>query len=73
MAEIIPFPLARRRKLIARLRQSKPGEFRYYVRQQVGSLRKAGISEDEIERQLRTVFCAVRLSGPVSHVPGGAA
>jgi hypothetical protein len=73
-AVVIPFPLVRRKRLIARLRRSKPGEFRHYVDQQVSMLRRAGIAEDEIDRQLRALFCAVQFGMPnCSHTPGGAA
>jgi hypothetical protein len=72
-ADIIAFPLVRRRRLIARLRQSKPGEFRYYLRQQIGMLRRAGIPEDEIDRQVRAAICAAQVGGPRTHIPGGVA
>jgi hypothetical protein len=69
MAEIVPFPLVRRRRLIGRLRRSRPGEFQHYIRQQVRMLRRAGIPEEEIDRQLRAVWCAVQLGG--GNVPFG--
>jgi hypothetical protein len=75
MADIVPFPLIRRRRLIARLRQSKPGELRHYLRVQARMLERAGIDGDEIAAQLRALCVAVQCGGNPhrSHTPGGAA
>ena len=54
-AEVIPFPLVRRRRLVARLRQSKPGQFQHYIEKQARMLQRAGIVDDEIERQLQAL------------------
>ncbi len=69
MAKIVPFPLVRRRRLIARLRKSKPGEQRHYLRVQARMLEQAGISEDEILRQLRALWAAAQC-GPTNRTGG---
>jgi hypothetical protein len=69
-AIIVAFPLVRRCRWIARLRQSKPGEFRHYLRMQVRMLERAGISEEEIAHQLRAVIAAAQLGGPPNRTGG---
>ena len=71
-AKVLPFPPVRRQRLIARLRRSKPGEYRNCLRLQARMLQRAGISEEEICRQLRSVIAAAQY-GMLAGRTGGAA
>jgi len=69
MGTVVPFPLVRRSRLIAR--KSKPGEQRHYLRVQARMLQRTGIGEDEILRQLRALWATAQCGPP--NRTGGAA
>jgi hypothetical protein len=69
-ATVVPFPLTRRRKLVARLRKSKPGEYRHCLRLQARMLERAGIPEEEICRQLRALITAAQYGPPPQRTGG---
>lgn len=72
MCEIIAFPLVRRKRLIARLRELKPETFRKQVQQQADRLFRYGISEEEIQRQVNALCAATYYGGPHNHGHGAA-
>ena len=68
MAEVIPFPLARRRDLIARQarwfgeqkRRSAERNLLVQIEVQAETLRRRGISEDRVADECRTLEAAIR-------------
>ncbi len=82
MAEVVPFPLTRRRAFIrrqaARIADAAPktGEklLAHSLRQQAATMTRRGIAEGIIERECRALECAIRAElWRVVLQPGGAA
>jgi hypothetical protein len=82
MAEIVPFPLIRRRGYIrrqaARIAEASPmtGEklLAHAIRQQIATMERRGISGGSIAEQARALECAIRAElWRVVLQPGGAA
>ena len=74
MAEVIPFPLIRRRKLIAQLRGAKSEKQQWFTLERTAAaMQRVGIPMQVIDSQIRAVSLAAVHQEWRLQTPGGAA